>query len=267
MTRDLDADLALAVSAAQEALALITRLRAEGVEVSATKTSPVDVVTAADEAAEALLRERLLAARPDDGLLGEEGDDVAGTSGHRWVVDPIDGTVNYLYGRTAHCVSVALQEGTTSVVGVIASADGRLGTAIRGRGSLVDDRPARVRDAVPLEQSLVATGFSYDAEVRAAQGRAVAAMLPRVRDVRRSGSCALDLLDVATGRVDAYVESGTHEWDRAAAGLIATEAGARLEVCVSTHGDDLVVCAPEETFVQVRRLVADVGMIGNNPQG
>ncbi len=175
--------------------------------------------------------------------------------------------MNYLYGRTAHCVSVALQSDLGSVVGVIAAADGRLGTAVRGQGALVDGSPARVREAAALDQSLVATGFSYDAEVRAAQGRAVAAMLPRVRDVRRSGSCALDLLDVATGRVDAYVESGTHEWDRAAAGLIATEAGARLEVWVSTHGDDLVVCAPEAAFVQVEALVRDVGMIGNNPQG
>lgn len=267
MTRDLDADLDLARAAATEALALITRMRIEGVEVSATKTSAVDVVTAADEAAEALLRDRLLGARPEDGFLGEEGDDVAGTSGHRWVVDPIDGTVNYLYGRTAHCVSVALQQGTESVVGVIAAADGRLGLAVRGRGARVDDAPAHVREAVPLAQSLVATGFSYDAEVRAAQGRAVAAMLPRVRDVRRSGSCALDLLDVATGRTDAYVESGTHEWDRAAAGLIATEAGARLEVWVSTHGDDLVVCAPQAAFAQVEALVRDVGLVGNNPPG
>jgi myo-inositol-1(or 4)-monophosphatase len=250
----------LALATAREAGELIVRLRRDGVEVAGTKSSDIDIVTAADRASERLVLDRLLGARPDDGLVGEEGDDLRGTSGVVWIVDPIDGTVNYLYDLPAYAVSVAVEVDGEIVAGVVRNAPlGEEYAATKGGGATLDGRPLRVRDVVPLGQRLVATGFSYEVGIRTDQGRAVTAMLPQIRDVRRIGSCALDLCAIAAGRLDGYVEEGAFVWDYAAGGLIAEEAGASVEVTSGAHGRDLVICAPAGGFGAFRTLVAECG--------
>jgi myo-inositol-1(or 4)-monophosphatase len=224
--------LALAVDVAREAAELVARGRASAGDQVATKSSPVDVVTAVDTASEELIVRRLLAARPDDGLLGEEGAARPGTSGVRWVVDPIDGTVNFLYDLPAYAVSIAAEVDGAVRAGVVLNvADGELYTAVAGGGAYLSSpaspQPRRLTGSAPasLDTTLVATGFAYQAEERRAQGRIVAELLPRVRDIRRFGSSALDLCAAAAGRVDAYYELGLKPWDHAAGALIAAEAG------------------------------------------
>ena len=224
--------LALARSVAEEAGALAARLRREGVEVAATKSSPIDIVTEADRATERLIRERLAAARPEDGFLGEESGATGGTSGLTWVVDPIDGTVNYLYGLPNWSVSIAVVEGdpdpTTwrALAGAVsAPASDELYTAAAGGGSFLGDRRLHVREAVPLDRALVATGFHYTQDVRTNQARVAERLLGRVRDLRRAGGAALDLASVAAGRIDAYYEQGLNPWDQAAGALLVQEAG------------------------------------------
>jgi myo-inositol-1(or 4)-monophosphatase len=255
--------LALARNVAAEAAALVADRRRSGVEVSGTKSSPVDVVTEADRAAEGLIHRRLLDARPGDGFVGEEGASSDSDSGVTWVVDPIDGTVNYLYGIPQYAVSVAAKVGDEVVAGVVVDvAKGECFTATRGGGAFLDDRALLVRERVPLDQRLVATGFNYVREVRVAQAAAVASLLPQVRDIRRLGSAALDLCALAAGRLDGYVEEGLHEWDLAAGGLVAEEAGARLEVRPGVGGGDCVVCAPADGFEELLELVVSSGFLG-----
>jgi len=214
--------------------ALAAQRRAEGVEVAASKSSPEDVVTRADRETESLIRSMLADARPHDGFLGEESTGTAGTSGLTWVVDPIDGTVNYLYGRPHYGVSVAVVEGepdpatwTTIAGAVLNPGNGDLFTAAKGSGAFLRDRQLRVKDA-ELSLALVATGFGYLAETRRIQALIVAGLISRIRDIRRAGVSSLDLCDVACGRVDAYFERGLNPWDHAAGALIATEAGASV---------------------------------------
>ena len=256
--------LALAVDVAAEAAGLVNRMWLAGVDVSHTKTSVTDVVTEADQAVQSLVRERLLSARPDDGFLGEEGDDLPGSSGVVWVVDPIDGTVNYLYGNAEHCVSIAARVGDESVAGVVhVPMTGTVYTATLGGGSHQDGSRLRVREDVELRQRLVHTGFGYEVVIRSRQADCLSALLPAVRDIRRTGSCALDLCAVAAGRCDAYVEEGIHLWDHAAAGLVATEAGARLEVRPHPSGNEVVLCAPEVGFEKFAELCETCGFLGN----
>jgi myo-inositol-1(or 4)-monophosphatase len=223
--------LELARATAEEAAELIDAGRSTAADQVDTKSSPVDVVTAVDTASEALIVRRLTGARPDDGVLGEEGAALEGTSGVRWVVDPIDGTVNFLYGLPAYAVSIAAEvHGRTEVGVVLNVATGELFTAVRGRGAwLTAPRAAtmQLRGSAPasLEQALVATGFGYRVEQRRAQGAVVARLLPEVRDIRRHGSGALELCAAAAGRVDAYYELDLNPWDHAAGALIAAEAG------------------------------------------
>jgi myo-inositol-1(or 4)-monophosphatase len=192
-----------------------------------TKSSPTDVVTASDHALETLVRERLAQLRPGDAVVGEEHGGTAGSSRTMWVVDPIDGTVNFLYGMPWYAVSLAAVRDGESVAGAVAEpASGRLWSAAVGAGATCDGRPLRVSGATDLPLSLLGTGFSYSAERRVRQVRLVGAMLPHVRDIRRTGSAALDLCAVAAGWADAYLEHGCNWWDWAAAALIATEAGA-----------------------------------------
>ncbi|MDQ6688109.1 MAG: inositol monophosphatase [Actinomycetota bacterium] len=253
--------LELALGVAREAGELALRLRGEGVEVAGTKSSAVDIVTRADRASEELIHERLLGVRPDDGFLGEEGTERVGTTRVRWLVDPIDGTVNYLYGLASWSVSIAAEvDGVVRAGVVFAPASGEQYAATLGGGATLDGRTLRVREAASLAQSLVLTGFSYATEIRERQGAAVARMLPRVRDIRRLGSCALDLCTVASGRADAYVEEGINPWDYSAGGLVATEAGARVEVGTGASAAPLLVCAPEASFAAFRALVADCGL-------
>jgi myo-inositol-1(or 4)-monophosphatase len=226
---------ALAESFATEAGRLVREGRPERVEVAATKSSAVDPVTAMDRASEELLRARIASARPHDAILGEEGDDVPGTSGLTWVLDPIDGTVNYLYGVASYAVSVAVVEGPpdparwTVLAGCVHSVvDGRTWTAARGLGAARDGRPLQVSQPASLAASLVGTGFGYGATRRALQARVLTQVLPRVRDLRRLGSAAIDLCLLAEGSLDLYYERGLNPWDLAAGGLVATEAGAVL---------------------------------------
>jgi myo-inositol-1(or 4)-monophosphatase len=256
--------LALAVETAREAGDLVVSMRGRGVDVADTKSSPVDVVTEADRACEELIRQRLLGARPGDGFVGEEGDAVEGTSGVRWIVDPIDGTVNYLYGLPHYAVSIAAERDGHVVAGVVLSPVPGLEYAARlGDGATCNGAPLTVRPTPSLDQSLVATGFHYEAAVRARAAQSVARMLPQVRDIRRQGSCALDLCAVAAGHVDAYVEEGPHVWDYAAGGLIAQEAGATVEIWTSATGNDLVVCSPTPGWPDFSALVRDTGFLGD----
>jgi myo-inositol-1(or 4)-monophosphatase len=258
----------LALATAREAAALILRLREEGVEVAGTKSSGTDIVTLADEAAEAMVKQRLLGVRPDDGLVGEEGDDLRGTSGVVWIVDPIDGTVNYLYGLPHYAVSIAAEVHGQVVAGVVvAPALGMEYVATLGGGATCNDRRIRTRPAVPLAERLVATGFSYERPARARAAAYVAELLPRIRDIRRLGSCALDLCGVASGTLDAYVEEGPHIWDHAAAGLVVLEAGGILEVARSPGGKRLLICAPRDGFAEFRTAVVDAGFVGTGGSG
>ncbi|WP_418276694.1 inositol monophosphatase family protein [Isoptericola jiangsuensis] len=230
------ADLrSLARSLAVEAGSLVRGGRPARVEVADTKSSAVDPVTDMDRASEALLRRRLATRRPADAVLGEEGDHRPGTSGLTWVVDPIDGTVNYLYGVASYAVSVAVVAGEpdparwTVLAGAVHSVvDGLTWTAALGQGADLDGEPIGVRHADSLATSLVATGFGYAAARRAQQAQVLAHVLPRVRDIRRLGSAAIDLCLVADGSVDLYYERGLNPWDVAAGGLVAAEAGAAL---------------------------------------
>lgn len=236
--------LALAVRAAEAAGDELLRRYGVAQRVT-TKTSGTDPVSEADQAAEALLVELLLGERPNDGVLGEEGADRVGGSGLRWVLDPLDGTVNYLYGLPAWCVSVACEDADGALVGVVRDPlHHETFTAARGRGASLGDTPLAVNDPVALERALVATGFGYDGAMRAGQGERVAQVLPLVRDVRRAGSCALDLCSVAAGRMDAYFEVGPQPWDWAAGGLIAAEAGARVTTYEDPCGRGLLAAGP-----------------------
>jgi myo-inositol-1(or 4)-monophosphatase len=195
-----------------------------------TKSSPTDLVSEADVAAETLIRERLLAARPADGMLGEEGSDSAGTSGLRWIVDPLDGTTNFLFGIPQWGVSIAVEDEEGMLAGVVYDPiRDELWAAVRGAEPTLDGEPLRPRErAQDLSKALVATGFGYDAAVRAAQAEISGRLLPRVRDIRRMGSAAIDLAWTAAGRYDAYFERGIKTWDFAAGALICEAAG--LEV-------------------------------------
>lgn len=220
---------ALATSAATEAAALLVDgLGRRRTEVS-TKSSGTDMVTEMDRASEAHLVARIRATRPDDALLGEEGADVGGTSGVRWVLDPIDGTTNYLYGHPGFAVSVAAELDGAAVAGtVVDPLHGDVFTAVRGRGAYRNGQRIRVSAKSELATALVATGFAYDATRRRRQAAVLGALIERVRDVRRMGAASVDLCSVACGRVDAYYEKGLGPWDIAAGALIAEEAGARL---------------------------------------
>ena len=220
--------LVLAVDLARQAGALALSMHA-GLGASDTKSSPTDVVTAADRASEALLVKGIRSARPDDAVLGEEGASHDGSSGVRWVVDPIDGTVNFLYGLPQWAVSIGIEvDGVTEVGVVFDPAKDELFTAVRGGGAELNGRRLRCTEVTELSQALVATGFSYEAARRLRQARVLAALLPQVRDVRRLGAGALDLCAVAAGRVDAYYEQALSPWDMCAGLLIAAEAGARV---------------------------------------
>ena len=227
--------LTIARQTALAAGGLAALRRSEGVEVAASKSSPVDIVTAADRETEALIRSLLADARPQDGFYGEESTATAGTSGLTWLVDPIDGTVNYLYGIPHYAVSIAVVEGEPdpltwrALAGcVVNPATGELYTATEDGGAFLGDRAVRAAEPVPLAQALVATGFAYDSAMRGVQGDIVARLLPEVRDIRRMGTASLDLCAVATGRVNAYFERTLSPWDHAAGALIAREAGARV---------------------------------------
>lgn len=226
---------ALAIDIAREAGELARRRRTEGVAIAATKSSIADIVTDADREVEALIRARLAAARPGDGFLGEESDAQAGTTDITWVVDPIDGTVNYAYGIPAYAVSIAAVRGEPSpaqweaLAGVVFSpSSGELFHAALGAGAWLGDERLEVNAEPSPAGALLATGFGYNPATHASDLARVARVMPLARDLRRIGAASLDLAYVAAGRFDGYFERGLQPWDHAAGALLVAEAGGRF---------------------------------------
>ncbi|AKT52012.1 inositol monophosphatase family protein [Arsenicicoccus sp. oral taxon 190] len=254
---DLSALETLALDVARACGRLIVDQRPGDLGVAATKTSLTDVVTIMDQRSEALARELLTQARPEDGFHGEESSRVPSRSGLTWVVDPIDGTVNYLYDIPAYAVSVAAVVGDPAVPGgwepvaaaVVDPVAEEAHVAHRGGGarllSPAGERALGIREGTELGAALLGTGFGYEARVRADQGQVIAAVLPEVRDIRRRGSAALDLCWVADGRLDAYFERGLHEWDLAGGWLVVTEAGGVVRGLAGAHlADPFTIAGP-----------------------
>lgn len=226
-----------------------------------TKSSGTDMVSELDRASERLIVSSLLAERPDDGIVGEEGSAVAGTTGLRWVVDPLDGTTNYLYGLPGWGVSIAAEDGDGVVAGVVCDPVHReLFSATRGAGAHLNGRAITCSTCTDLSTALVATGFGYQAARRRAQAEVLVGVLPGVRDIRRMGAAAVDLCAVACGRVDAYYERGPEWWDLAAGSLIATEAGAAVSgLAGGTARAGSVVAAAPGIATPLRDLLVSVG--------
>jgi myo-inositol-1(or 4)-monophosphatase len=241
---DIEDLLAVAVDLARDAGALLLG-RFEGGREQAleSKSTPTDLVSEADLASERLIRERL-ALRPADGILGEEEGSTQGTSGLTWVVDPLDGTVNFLFGIPQWCVSVAVTDERGSLVGAIFDpCRDELFVATRDGDPLLNGAPIAASGRTELANAMVATGFAYDASVRAAQADVFAGLLPRVRDIRRFGSAALDLAWTACGRYDAYFERTVKPWDIAAGTLICERAGLTVQELPEHEGLPLGVLA------------------------
>jgi myo-inositol-1(or 4)-monophosphatase len=254
--------LALVESVARDAGRTALRHRSSaGVSVTSTKSSPTDVVTAADTAAEAQIRAAVARSRPRDAVVGEEGDDAAGTSGLRWVVDPIDGTVNYLYGHGRWAVSIAVEDDAGALVAVVhAPATGETWTAVRGEGAWLDGDPVAPTRCRSLAEALVATGFGYRTDRRTRQAQVVAHVLPEVRDIRRAGAASLDLCDVACGRLDGYYEQGLQPWDLAAGRLVVTEAGGVVSGLEDrAPSEAMVVAAGPDLHPELTRLLSRLG--------
>ncbi len=261
---DADGLLALARSVAEAAGTLLLEGATRRRTAVDTKTSPTDVVTEMDRASEALLVEGLLRARPDDGVLGEEGSARPGTSGVRWVVDPLDGTTNYLYGLPAWAVSVAAEVGGQVVAAVVADpSHAEVFAATRGGGATCNGRPLAVGEGPPLATAVVGTGFSTVAGGGARQAAVLHQVLPRVRDVRRAGAAALDLCWVGAGRLDAFYERGLQPWDLAAGALVAEEAGARTgDLGGGPPSTAFALAAAPGLFVPLRELLQLAGAAG-----
>jgi myo-inositol-1(or 4)-monophosphatase len=278
--------LHIAVDAAGEAGRLLASGRGdERPEVVDTKSSPTDVVTEMDRRSEALITERIHAIRPGDAILGEEGGQTDGGSGAdavegqarvRWVVDPLDGTVNYLYGLPDWAVSIAVEVDGTIVAGVVeVPGFGETFTAVAGQGAWLHrhDGPEtavalRCNSGVALGQALVGTGFGYDSGRRRVQGEVVAALLPQVRDIRRGGSAAVDLCSVAAGRLDAFFERGLNYWDYAAGGLIAREAGALVGgLCGRPESTAMTVAAGPDLFHYLETFLTRLDPERDAPRG
>ena len=274
----------VAVAVAEEAARHVRARRPEvfGIGVAnesvpqavSTKSTDTDPVTIVDTESESLIRELLAARRPGDSILGEEeGGSVAVPDGVRWVVDPIDGTVNFLYGVPAYSVSIGAQvDGMTVAGAVVDVARGVTYSATRGAGAFSDDGsgPVRLRcnDVDEVGLALVATGFGYAASRREVQGALIARLLPQIRDIRRIGSAALDLCMVAAGAVDAHYEHGLSPWDWAAGSLIAEEAGAIVRIPDPTSrgsdGDVTLAMAPG-IAAELQVLLAGIGALAPIP--
>ncbi|QAY60468.1 inositol monophosphatase [Microbacterium protaetiae] len=258
----------LATDIAREAGELARRRRGEGVRIAATKSALADIVTAADREVEALIRGRLAQERPRDGFFGEESGAEQGSSGITWVVDPIDGTVNYAYGIPSYAVSIAAVEGEPDptrwralAAVVFAPALGELFQASAGEGAWLGTGPdaqlLAVRAHAPEAGGLIATGFGYDPATHAGDLARLTRVMPLARDIRRIGSAALDLSYVAAGRLDGYFERGLHPWDHAAGALIVEEAGGRVGGLPGGRpGNDLTIAAGPDLFVALEAAIA-----------
>lgn len=257
----------LAQNLAHHGRDLILSRKPPKVEVLSTKSTATDVVTQMDKDVELLIREHLAMQRPNDGFLGEEFDSIAPSNGSQltWVVDPIDGTVNYLYGLNGYSVSVAVVAGTpdsehwTQIAGcVVRVSDGATWWAGKGQGAWRDGQPIRCNEPQELAKSLVGTGFGYDAALRAQQAQVLTKVLPAVRDIRRIGSAAVDLCSIADGSLDIFYERGLSAWDMAAGTLIATEAGAAV---LGLRGERptklMTIVGPQASAQALREILLD----------
>jgi myo-inositol-1(or 4)-monophosphatase len=259
--------LETALAIAREAAALAAERRRGIVEVADLKTSSVDVVTAVDREIETLIRERLADRQPGDGFLGEEGGRTDRTTSLTWVVDPIDGTVNYLYGIPQYAISIAVVEGDptpgnwTELAGVVINAaSGREFTATRGGGAFSDGVPLAVNRPESLGQSLLSTGFSYSQTIRTQQAQVMARVMPHIRDIRRMGAASLDLTALAAGQLDIYFERMLQPWDHAAGVLIAREAGAEIRGWNGAAPDiDWLLAAHPEVLDKIEAILVESG--------
>jgi myo-inositol-1(or 4)-monophosphatase len=246
-----DADLELAERAARAAGEVLMAYYGRAPEGLGSKTSVTDPVSDADREAERVIRELLLSDRPDDGLIGEEGSETSPANGRTWIVDPLDGTVNFLYGLRTWAVSIALEDSAGVAVGVVFNpVDAECFSARRGEGAELNGRPISVTQCASLDRAMVATGFSYESERRADQAELLLQLLPQVRDIRRAGAAALDLAYVAAGRVDAFYERGLKRWDEAAGRLLVSEAGGEVaDLDGEPHG--VVAAGTKELLVEL----------------
>jgi myo-inositol-1(or 4)-monophosphatase len=253
----------LATHAAQKAADLLLDGLGRARATVETKSTATDMVSEMDRASEQLIVSTLLAARPDDGLVGEEGSDSPGTSGLRWVIDPLDGTTNYLYGHPGWAVSIAAEDDAGVVASVVIDPmHGDVFTGSRGGGARRNGRVIACSRLDDVSTALVATGFGYAADRRRAQAEVLVELLPHIRDIRRMGAAAVDLCSVACGRVDAYFERGLAWWDLAAGGLVAAEAGALVSaIDGGPAGPDAgsIVAAGPGLFTTLRELLRSLG--------
>jgi myo-inositol-1(or 4)-monophosphatase len=253
--------LALATSLATRASALMLEALRSRQYLTDTKSTPTDMVTEVDRAAESLVVEGIRTARPHDTIVGEEGADVVGTSGVRWVVDPIDGTTNFVYGHPGFAVSIAAEFNGVTTVGVVeVPLLHEVFTAVLGRGAHRNGEPIGVGVVDQLDHALVATGFAYDADRRALQSAVLTRVLPKLRDIRRMGAASVDLCSVACGRVDAYYERGLQPWDFAAGALVAREAGAVVgDLDGGGPSTEFVLAANPALFAPLADLLSTAG--------
>ena len=254
---DLDELLALALRLAGRAAALLLEGLGHVHAGLATKTSGTDMVSDVDRASERLIVEGLRSARPGDSIVGEEGASHRGTSGVCWVIDPLDGTTNYLYAIPAFTVSIAAELDGRAQVGVVADpVHAETFAAVRGRGATCNGVAIHCATKADLATALVGTGFSYEPERRRAQAGTLTRVVPAVRDIRRAGAASLDLCWVANGRLDGYYEQGLQPWDFAAGALIASEAGATVgDLDGGPPSTSSTVAASPQLFEPLRRLV------------
>ncbi len=258
---DVDELLALAVDLARRAGQMLLDQAPDRAADVGTKSSRTDMVTAVDRASEKLIVDALATARPEDGVLGEEGSHRSGTTGIRWIVDPLDGTTNYLYGIPQFSVSIAVEIDGEVELGVVCHPSVReLFVARRGEGATCNGRPITVSDKEDLTTALIGTGFAYDPQRRGEQARWLEHVLPSVRDVRRAGAASIDLCWVACGRLDGFYEAGLAPWDVAAGALIASEAGAATTAFDggAVRPGSVVVATPA-IEPGLRRLLAEAG--------
>jgi len=239
--------LTLAIQAAHGAGELLMKSYGGDREDVSTKSSPTDLVSRADKDSERFLLDLVASERPGDGILSEEGGRAESSTGYRWIIDPLDGTINYLFRIPVWAVSIAVEDRDGGVVGVVHDPNrDETFTARRGAGAWLNGRPLRVSDRSDLTTALVGTGFAYDVERRVAQARIVTDVLGSVRDIRRAGSAALDLCSVACGRLDGFFEAYTESWDRAAGALIVTEAGGVVSQGPAPAGEGTTIVASNE---------------------
>jgi myo-inositol-1(or 4)-monophosphatase len=240
------ADLELAERAARAAGDVLMSYFGRAAEGLSSKTSPTDPVSDADREAERVIREILLNGSSEDGLVGEEGSHASPANGRTWIVDPLDGTVNFLYGLRTWAVSIALEDADGAAVGVVFNpVDDECFTARRGEGAALNGQAIRVTSCTTLDRAMVATGFSYEAPRRAEQAELLVSLLPQIRDLRRAGAAALDLAYVAAGRVDAFYERGLQRWDEAAGRLLVKEAGGIVEDLPGEPAGVLAAATPQ----------------------